>query len=195
MNIHEMWEFFIDLTDKVLPTLSSSEQAVYTQLFSNTVAVGRDSCSLSLSRLSVLTGGLSTTTISTALDSLESRGYVRKTKGTQKRDVNSYEVPWPVEVKTLHKFRRDPRVLMKSLNIDEGVYDGVIGRLDKDDRELLDIIIRDLDRDKENYYRKQAKMYAKPGENLKMKFEECVMLAEFGPMRLKKYTQREVKIL
>lgn len=178
---------FIELTDRVLPALHyPSDQLVYLQFFSRTIAIDEKTCRISYKDLSDLTG-LSVVTIKTATRRLVDHGILRIAGQAAAKVAKTYEVLWPSDIKNISKLQRNPAVLLKDSGAVGTSYESILDKLTPDDRELLEVLEGSLALDEEKNLRRMARETLKEGENPGIKFRELVVLTRFGPERLKKY--------
>jgi hypothetical protein len=91
LNLADFYAKFMAMADKSLPAISHlSDKVVYFYIFARTVAVGQQSCRLSLKDISRLTG-LSVPGLQSSLRRLTIDGFIKITQ-TNKRLPNIYEV-------------------------------------------------------------------------------------------------------
>jgi DNA-binding Lrp family transcriptional regulator len=179
---------FIELTDRVLPALHyPSDQLVYLQFFSRTIAIDERTCRISYKDLSDLTG-LSIVTIKTATRRLVDHGILRIAGEAAAKVAKTYEVLWPSDIKNIAtKLQRNPAVLLKDSGAVGTSYESILDKLTPDDRELLEVLEGSLLLDEEKNLRRMVRETLKEGENPATKFRELIVLTRFGPDRLKKY--------
>jgi hypothetical protein len=179
---------FIELTDRVLPAIRHpSDQLLYLQFFSRTIAVGEKTCRISYRDLSELTG-LSVITIKTAVRRLIDHGILRIAESAAAKVAQTYEVLWPTEIKRLQRLERSPMVLLKESGAGGEHYEGILDKLTPEDKEILEILASSLPFEEEKRLRKMAREAAlKAGQDPGEKFKELIVLTQFGPERLKKY--------
>lgn len=187
MELPLFYSKFIELTDRVLPAIHyPSDQLVYLQLFSRTIAAGETSCRISYKDLGDLTG-LSVITIKTATRRLIDRGLLRITGQAAAKVAKTYEVLWSTDIKAISKMARHPTVLLRDSGALGKAYESLLEKLTAADLELLEILSASLSLEEEQNLRKMARESLKSGENPEIKFKELVILTRFGPERLKKY--------
>lgn len=188
MELTQFYTRFIDLTDRVLPAIHHpSDQLVYLQLFSRTLAVGQRTCRISYRDLGELTG-LSVVTVKTAIRRLLDQGILRIAVQAAAKVAQTYEVLWPSEeIRKRSRLERSPMVVLKESGAAGGAYEGIIGKLTPEDREMLEILEGSLTLEEEKRLRKMAKESLGVGDNPENKFREMIVMTRFGPERLKKY--------
>lgn len=187
MELPLFYSKFIELTDRVLPAIHyPSDQLVYLQFFSRTIAVGETACRISYKDLGDLTG-LSIITIKTATRRLIDRGLLRITGQAAAKVAKTYEVLWNTDIKAISKMARNPVILLRDSGAIGNAYESILSKLTPADLELIEILSSSLSLQDEQALRRMAKETLKVGENPETKFKELVVLTRFGPERLKKY--------
>lgn len=187
MELTDFYAKFIELTDRVLPAIHNpSDQLVYLQFFSRTIAIGEKTCRISYKDLGDLTG-LSTLTLKTAIRRLVDLGALRIVGEASAKIAKTYEVHWLSEVKRTSRLERSPMVALKESGGAGEAYNGILDKLTDTDKEMLDILISSLTLEEERNLRQVARTTVKDGDSSEQKFREVVVLSKFGPERLKKY--------
>jgi outer membrane translocation and assembly module TamA len=131
---------------------------------------------------------LSLRTIRTAVRRLTDHGILRITGPASAKVAQTYEVLWPTEIKRLQRLERSPMVLLKESGAGGEHYEGILEKLTPEDKEILEILASTLPFEEEKRLRKMAREAAlKAGEDPGKKFQELIVLTQFGPERLKKY--------
>ena len=185
MDLAAFYARFIDLTDRVLPALHHpSDQIIFLQLFSRTIAVDQETCRLSYRDLSDL-GGLSQATVKTSLRRLIDHGVVKVVGQASAKVAQTYQIIWPTELKRMARLQRHPNVLLKETGI--GYTESILEQLSEEDREVLDLLKSTMPLEDEKFLRRQAAETAAVGQAPEDKYLELIVLTKFGPERLKKY--------
>ena len=131
---------------------------------------------------------MSLRTIRTAVRRLTDHGILRITGPASAKVAQTYEVLWPTEIKRLQRLERSPMVLLKESGAGGEHYEGILEKLTPEDKEILEILASTLPFEEEKRLRKMAREAAlKAGEDPGKKFQELIVLTQFGPERLKKY--------
>ncbi len=185
-DLNDFYRSFIDLTDRILPTLTTAEQLVYLQMFSRSIGHGQKTCRLSYRDLAELTGQ-AIQTIKTAIEGLIKRGYLEIETQAGPRSARTYRIKVPpMGISKLTRLQRDVSDL-GLIKEQEPQYDDIVDRLTPDDKEYLGILLKSLPPEKEAKYREKALKEAKEGEDVYRQFIKIVVMNEFGPLRLSKY--------
>jgi len=189
MDLSAFYRDFIELTDRVLPTLPSSEQLVYMQIFSRTVAVGERRSRISYQKLGELTN-LTWRTVKTAIGGLLSKGLITIEKIASPRVAQTYRITWPVDTKWLSELYRNPLLMLQTTG-SGNVYQGLLERLTEEDKTLLRVLEETISPEEEANLRRMAMEKRGRDESIETKYRELLLLNHFGPDRLRKYTRRE----
>lgn len=186
MDLTDLFVKQVQLFDYILPTLPSSEQLIFSQIFARTILVGETKCNISYLQLSELTRQ-SVLTVKRAIKSLLNHGLIREVSPPRARIPTTYEIILPKEIKSTQKYHRDPILLLKQTGLDKAQYQGILERLTDEDKDLLNIIRISLTSDEETRLRHFALSSLKEGEDPEIKFKEVIVLTKFGPQRLSRY--------
>lgn len=187
INLSDFFKLFINLTDRVLPSLSSTpEMIVYLHFFSHSLAVGEDTCRKSYKMLSDLTK-LSPLTVKTAVRGLIGKGLLTIVKPGAAKSPATYRVHFPHELSRITRLQRDPDFILHEAGSKDHTTAGIIAMLDPFDRERLMTIIATLTEEQAAELRRKAQEMARPGDDPETKFHELVLLKKFGPDRIRKY--------
>lgn len=186
MDLTEFYRRFIELIDYIAPTLSSSEERIFSRIFARTIAEGKDYCDLSYQDLHNLTG-LNILTIKRSIKKLILRDLISIIRPASPRIPQRYRILWPREFKRNPKLHRDPVLLLKEAYKEEGLYEGLLSKLTEDDKRLLQLLKETLSPAEETRLRSKAAKLLQGGENVEDKFQELIVLTKFGPDRLRKY--------
>jgi len=187
LELTQFYTRFIDLTDRVLPAIHyPSDQLIYLQLFSRTLAVGQRTCRISYRDLGELTG-LSIITVKTGIRRLTDHGVLKVAVQSAARVAQTYEVLWPSELKKSQRLERSAMVLLKESGAAGGSYEGILDKLTAEDRELLEILKGTLPLEEEKRLRRMVQERLEEGGDAENKFMELIVMTKFGPERLRKY--------
>lgn len=191
----EFYTAFLRLTDIVLPALRPSEALVCVHLFSRTIAVRENRCSISYGALHRLTG-LTIPTLKTTIAVLAEKGLIRveNPRGVGKRGrgaPNNYYFDMDKLVEKSGFKRgvnlRDPLdiigdLLPPELDKDKDRFTNILDKLTPEDRDMLELLYKAL-----TPYEQAQYISVCPGEPTPDKIRELVFHRKFGPERKKKY--------
>lgn len=185
MDLSIFYTQFIEVTDRILPALPHpSDQIIYLQLFSRTIAIDEKTCRLPYRDISELTG-LSAITVRTSLRRLIDLGLLRIAQNPGPRTASIYELLWPVTINRYARLQRHPHIALKDIgNIP---HENLLNQLTPEDREIFEILKGSLTLEEEKNIKTQASLTIKNGESINTKFDELIILTKFGPERLRKY--------
>lgn len=185
--IVEAYKGLINITDRVLPSLSSpSTQVVCLQFFARTIAVGEPDCKMSYQMMVDLTR-LSITTVKNSIKELCEMGMLSVVSAGSARTPARYKFVLPKEMTRNTRYQRDPDFLLRDAGEETHQVQGLVALLDDRDKELLQIQIESLTPEEEATLRRKALAEKDAHEDAEVKFKELVLLKKFGPDRLRKY--------
>lgn len=187
--VTDFYKKYLELNDKILPTLSPTAQVVMNLLFSRTIGEGKQMCQLSHDNIHALTN-LHIKTIRKAIEQCVKKGYTEVIERSDLTKAYSYKIIWPTSFLNdpkMIKFYRSPNLMLKEMGVEEMRYKNIVDRLTDDDRELLEILRRSLTSKEEAFLRKQAIKTKLTEEDTENTFLELIVLTRFGPERLRKY--------
>lgn len=193
ITVEKFYKLYIQVESTIVPNLSCSESAVYRYLFSHSIAVGQSNCRASLRDIEYATN-MSQLTISRAIKSLKAKECIEIIKEPSPYSSGIYNVLFPTTLskKRGEEIRRKELPLYPALvegSYKEGNYEGLIDRLNTEDREYLDLILKSLPPAKQMRLRSEVVKSGLSGELAEKRYMELVALSEFGPLRLRKYAR------
>jgi hypothetical protein len=189
---------YIYFTDRVLPSLPPSEQALLNHIFSRSIAEGREIVRLSLEDMKALTAIKTTNSIRKALAGLKERNLISVASNQTRKTAKGYRIIIPSEEATEHKLAkastivRDPVAVsqtMDGITQAESTEVGIVDKLSVEDREALETIIKTLSGSELERMQRAARRGMKPGDNFDKRLREVVVMTRFGRDRLSKYQQ------
>lgn len=180
------YKHFIDMVDRILPTMPPSVQTIFVQVFARTYAVGEETCSLSYQDYANLTN-LSVKGVRNALTYLEDRGIIIPVTQGSRKAPKTYRIYWPKELTNVSRYARDTKVLLRDLGAQD--YGNILERLSSEDKEALYFVKESLPPDELAALKMQARKLLREGENEDDKLLELIFLKKIGPAIRQKYEQ------
>lgn len=189
---------YYEVTDKVLPGLSLSEQAVFLQIFARTIAAGEDSVRVSYGDLVTLTNA-SLPTVKSALQSLIEKGLLALVGEFRAKIPRRYRIIMPNGGHQMlpERLRREFSAILGNISVgsaspssEDNIYSGILGKLTPEDREMLEMILDSLSQQESDRYMRLAREAAPVGasdKEISARLREIVVGAKFGPEKLRKY--------
>ena len=184
----DFYRKFIIFTDHVLPSVPPVEHPILLCIFSHTEAIGKSTCQLSYADFHDLTRQ-SLPTIKKVLRNLLERGLIRLVNMASARIAKTYEFVWPEESRQYNKLQRDPNVILRTMFLGKDT-ENLIDKLDSDDRDVLNVIMSNLSKEEETYFRGLALSMARERGDPDKLFQEIVAREKFGKVRLMKYAMQ-----
>ena len=191
-NPYELQVELANLADKILPKMKAVHQPVYTHIFLRSIAVGKDTCSLSYGMLSKLTH-LSVTSIKNTLKDFLDVGLIVVTGDSAPKKAKVYRVIWPVDLRTLTALTGESQVeasLKRNPieDLDFAPYSGILDKLNKDDQFMLQLALKKMEGTEEERAIKDnlRQMLTEP-DDIDVRYQEVVVMLKFGPHRLSRY--------
>ena len=189
---------YIYFTDRVLPSLPPSEQALLNHIFSRSIAEGREIVRLSLEDLKALTAIKTTNSIRKALAGLKERNLIAVASNQTRKTAKGYRIIIPSEEAIELNGRRGSIIVRDPVAVSQAMdgiiqtknkEEGIVDKLSVEDREALETIIRTLSGSELERMQRAARRGMKPGDNFDKRLREVVVMTRFGRDRLSKYQQ------
>lgn len=171
------------MTDFLFETLRASEQAIVLQVFSRTLAVGEDSCRLSLKDFEDLTG-MAESTVRRSVATLKKRGILQVLDEHTAKLAKSYRLLIPTNYPQKHRIQRNPHLLFRK----EGApAAGPRYTLTDNGKVVLETIRESLGESELADIHRLAKMEMVSGEKLEDKVDEIIIRRYFSEEKKRKY--------